>query len=1361
MPIRPDQPDPTSVGLESEVLGVDGDSDDDAAEKVASEGGFEDKDDTEDVIEQTYEPPPVPEEARLPRALRRPGEPSKRERDEHRVLHLPYRSWCKECLYGKGNHDQHRTGVEEDKLDKDIPTVSMDYAFMGDDTVPAEENPILVTYDNATDNIRPYTTKKKGVTMWIAKAIGMDLEAIGYRGTRVCLKSDQEEAIVSVKKAVADWRESPTSMIESPARESQCNGKMEKAVQKWEGQLRTMKFAIENNLDTVISVKSKIFDWLSMWAATALNRYHVGIDGKTAFARVTGNQCKRPVAEFGEQVHWKSSVKRYAKKAKSLWEEGTFLGLRERTGEVYVADGSGHVRKCRTIRSRPESERWNKERVMGVKDSVPKVVYRFGVDCSSSESEGENESENKEDAEDAVADLFGDFDEENEPNENDDDQMSVPSDGLPEEERDPNYMNLIQDIKDLEDTLSASRVKENQRMLMMMAAGSDLTEVFSPPRIAEAAREMGLIPGESMDLLSGWDFSKNADRQRAISYIKENRPFLVVGSPPCTLFSVLQGLNLYKNGEKWRQEFEVRKQQAIQHVEFCAAIYRLQSAAGRYWLHEHPANATSWNLKTITKLHMMPGVEKVRADQCMFGLVTEVRGETRPAKKPTSFLTNSWCVAKELDRRCDGGHEHFSLMEGRAKKAAIYPKPLCEAVCKGIKEQKDYDSKKMCCSKALNGIEIQKVLKDAGYPEHWIDSRHEETEEDKMLKDELMFLSIKEGATWAYDDISFAALPAEMVREARKLEIEYVKSMGVYSKVHKSEAVGKKIIKLRWIDVNKMDAANPLIRSRLVAKEYNDHVDPNLFAATPPIEALRYLLSKAATTGRGKKAVMLNDVSRAFFNAKVTREVYIQLPAEDVGPGEKDLVGRLNLCLYGTRDAAMNWQECVAEHLTSIGFQRGKAFPSLYHHKEKDIYTLIHGDDYVSVGEKSELKWLKAQLETAFEIKSDLLGSSDEELKTSGKILNRLIRVDEAGWKLEADPRHAELLVEELGISSGKGLVTPGVDDRDDETPEERLDERGSTRYRSLVARANYLATDRPDISFSVKEMCRTMSQPTNKSWEKLVRVGKYLQRNPRMVISFDWQQPENEFQVYSDANWAGCIKTRKSTSGGVVMIGKHVIKTYSRNQSTVALSSAESEFNATIKAAAEGLGMVAMAEDFGEKFKIRMHVDASAALGVIQRKGIGKIRHLHTGSLWLQEQQVRNTVTFAKIKGTLNPADLFTKYLSRECIDRYCGDIGAKCEQGRAPQAAQLHELRRKVRQLKAGVKLQQMKKDEDGRQEAHRPIVVEEEVDIDKFIFKIEHDSENKFDKILSEWKRQQCRSEGSLKAAISSGRGGWCHT
>ena len=89
-------------------------------------------------------------------------------------------------------------------------------------------------------------------------------------------------------------------------------------------------------------------------------------------------------------------------------------------------------------------------------------------------------------------------------------------------------------------------------------------------------------------------------------------------------------------------------------------------------------------------------------------------------------------------------------------------------------------------------------------------------------------------------------------------------------------ALGYKFIKTRWIDVNKGDKGNPKYRSRLVGKEYNDGEGENLFASTPPLEALRLLVSITATTQRdrkaNRKAIMINDVARAFFEAPMKKE---------------------------------------------------------------------------------------------------------------------------------------------------------------------------------------------------------------------------------------------------------------------------------------------------------------------------------------------------------------------------------------------------------------------------------------------------------------------------------------------------------
>ena len=592
---------------------------------------------------------------------------------------------------GKGVHDQHRRVEEQNTYDKEIPCISMDYTCMGDDDTRASANPVLVSFDNGTGTLQAYVVRRKGAVMWLPEAITKDLDTLGYGKCRVKPKSDQENAIIAVKQAVAEMRRGQTSLIESPSQESKSNGRMEKAIQMYQGQLRTLKLSLEADMGVEIDVNMKTFAWLSLWAATTINRYHIGVDGQTAFQRVTGVQCNRPVAEFGEHILWKIPSTNHSQKAKTSWREGTFLGVRDRTGEIFVADHDGSVHRCRTIRACTPDEGWNAEMVLGVENSLAKAVYEFGKnnDDQSDQDGGEAIHEpNQEEPEahmdeDEVAAMFKDSDDEDV--EEDDDAMTKSeTDSNP----DPDAMNLLEDIRLLESTLWKDRIEENKKILMMLATGADLTEVFSPPRVATAAQELGLVPGSSLDLKTGWDFSRSQDRRKAIELIKTQRPYMIIGSPPCTLFSVLQGLNKYKNGTEWNEKFEIRKKEAVRHVEFCAALYRLQSAPGRYRLHEHPHGVRSWNLQVIAQLMRLPGVTRVRADQCAYGLTTTVHNETRPAMKPTGFLTKSWCVARELSKRCPGDHLHFSLVEGRAKAAEQYPKGLCQAICRGVSHQK-------------------------------------------------------------------------------------------------------------------------------------------------------------------------------------------------------------------------------------------------------------------------------------------------------------------------------------------------------------------------------------------------------------------------------------------------------------------------------------------------------------------------------------------------------------------------------------------------------------------------------------------------------------------------------------------------
>ena len=157
-------------------------------------------------------------------------------------------------------------------------------------------------------------------------------------------------------------------------------------------------------------------------------------------------------------------------------------------------------------------------------------------------------------------------------------------------------------------------------------------------------------------------------------------------------------------------------------------------------------------------------------------------------------------------------------------------------------------------------------------------------------------LSFKSGYETAWDDVSNAELVPKLVREARALEMEYFYMLGLYERVPRSHQVhtGEKIIGVRWVDVNKGDATDTNYRSRLVGREFNIGRDDALYAATPPLEALRVVISHAATHTQGgtRRSVMVNDVRRAYFYAKIQRDVYIELPQEDEMHG--NMLGKLN-----------------------------------------------------------------------------------------------------------------------------------------------------------------------------------------------------------------------------------------------------------------------------------------------------------------------------------------------------------------------------------------------------------------------------------------------------------------------------------
>ena len=196
------------------------------------------------------------------------------------------------------------------------------------------------------------------------------------------------------------------------------------------------------------------------------------------------------------------------------------------------------------------------------------------------------------------------------------------------------------------------------------------------------------------------------------------------------------------------------------------------------------------------------------------------------------------------------------------------------------------------------------------------------------------------------------------------------------------------------------------------------------------------------------------------------------------------------------------------------------------------------------------------------------------------------------------------------------------------------------------------------------------MSAPTSLAMAGLKRIGRYLEGQRRLVIKYPWQTDAN-LEGYSDTDWAGCAKTRKSTSGGCILLGKHTIKHWSSTQPTISLSSGEAEFYGVVKGSGYGLGYQSLLKDLDTDVQIRVWTDSSASIGICSRQGLGKLRHIDTHTLWIQQAIRTGRINLKKVLGSENPADLLTKHnLTREKLEQLILLYGCRYEDGR-PEVA------------------------------------------------------------------------------------------
>ena len=222
------------------------------------------------------------------------------------------------------------------------------------------------------------------------------------------------------------------------------------------------------------------------------------------------------------------------------------------------------------------------------------------------------------------------------------------------------------------------------------------------------------------------------------------------------------------------------------------------------------------------------------------------------------------------------------------------------------------------------------------------------------------------------DSVTGASLPSKLCEEAMQLKIKYMKEMNVYTPCEHGvvKEQGLTPIRTGWVFTNKGDTEHPFIRARLVAQETKrttnmDLTDTSMtFAATPPVEGFRFLLSRAMTgekrgTHRMSWSLHSFDFSRAHFHSPVRRKVSIRMQGD---PSCTSGIAMLNRAMYGTKDAAQCFDLYCDRTMEKLDYNIGVSNPCLYTNPVKDICVLRHGDDFATLAARTQIAEFKEDL---------------------------------------------------------------------------------------------------------------------------------------------------------------------------------------------------------------------------------------------------------------------------------------------------------------------------------------------------------------------------------------------------------------
>jgi hypothetical protein len=246
-------------------------------------------------------------------------------------------------------------------------------------------------------------------------------------------------------------------------------------------------------------------------------------------------------------------------------------------------------------------------------------------------------------------------------------------------------------------------------------------------------------------------------------------------------------------------------------------------------------------------------------------------------------------------------------------------------------------------------------------------------------------------------------------------------------------------------------------------------------------------------------------------------------------------------------------------------------------------------------------------------------------------------------------------------------------DEEDDELPAAQVHQ-----YHSAIGKLMWVLQERPDLSFAVKELSRSVQHPMGRHWGALKRLLRYLRGTKTMELYLEIDgEMDDQIHVVTDANWA-TGEGRKSTSGGTVWMRGFLLGHWCRTQPTIALSTCEAELVAMSTGVVEAKLAQTLCKELTLDRQLHLHSDSAAGIASVSKRGFGRLRHLDIKQLWLQEEVRAGRLHVHHVNSADNVSDVLTKALAGQIFAHLKEMIGVrmpKSEEKKVDEVAMLSQ--------------------------------------------------------------------------------------